>query len=180
MTDFLTDDRPATTDGRFEGYASVFNVVDNGNDLVVPGAFRRSLQDRGARGIKLLWQHDPREPVGVIEEAFEDHYGLFVRARLLTNIRRAEEAHGLVRSGALDGLSIGFHTQKADRRVDGSRILREVDLWEVSLVTFPMNDKARILSLKGEERPTSGGPSAAQAGLLAAMHHLSKLMTQER
>ena len=180
MTDFMTGDRPSTTDGWFEGYASVFNVLDNGNDLVMPGAFRNSLQQRGIKGVKLLWQHDPREPVGVIEEVFEDNYGLFVRARLLSNVRRAEEARGLVRSGALDGLSIGFHTLKADHRPDGSRILREVDLWEISLVTFPMNDKARILSLKGEEGASPNGPAIQQAGLLAAMHHLSKLMTQER
>ncbi|WP_417319838.1 HK97 family phage prohead protease [Emcibacter sp.] len=177
MTNFLTGDGD---DGRFEGYASVFNVLDNGNDLVLPGAFRNSLRDRGTTGIKLLWQHDPREPLGVIEEIAEDHHGLFVRGRMLTRIRRADEAWGLVKSGALDGLSIGFHTRKSHRHADGHRILQEVDLWEVSLVTFPMNDKARILSLKGEEGPSGQCACPEQAGLLAAMHHLSKLMTQER
>jgi HK97 family phage prohead protease len=176
----MKDGAAPATDGRFEGYASVFNVVDGGNDLVLPGAFRNSLRDRGPRGIKLLWQHDPREPVGVIEDIAEDNYGLFVRGRLLAGVRRAGEAWGLVKSGALDGLSIGFHAVTADRRADGRRVLKQVDLWEVSLVTFPMNDRARILSLKGEKLRPDQGASAAQAGLLAAMHHLGKLMTQER
>ncbi|WP_321397364.1 HK97 family phage prohead protease [Emcibacter sp.] len=179
MTDFLTDEGSGDS-GCFEGYASVFNQLDNGNDLVLPGAFRNSLQDRKAGGIKLLWQHDPREPVGIIDELFEDHYGLFIRARLLTGVRRAGEAYDLVKSGALDGLSIGFHTVKSARHADGHRILQQVDLWEVSLVTFPMNDKARILSLKGETLPPDTGQFAEQAHLLSAMHHLSKLMTQER
>jgi len=128
----------------FEGYASVFNTVDRGNDLVLPGAFAKSLKDRGTQGIKFLWQHDPKEPVGIVEEIFEDAKGLFVRGRLILDVERAREAHKLLGAGALDGLSIGFHTVKSRQRSDGVRILSQVDLWEISLVTFPMNELARI------------------------------------
>ena len=135
--------------GEFEGYASVFDVIDQGHDIIIRGAFLRSLKERGAEGIRLLWQHDPAEPIGRIEEVREDQRGLYVRGRLLLDVARAAEAHSLMKAGALDGLSIGFHTVKAD--VDdftGVRRLMDVDLWEISLVTFPMQRQARITSFK--------------------------------
>jgi len=187
-----------TTDqsGLFEGYASTFNYVDRGNDMVVPGAFRQSLTERGPAGIKLLWQHDAREPIGMIDEAFEDTYGLYIKGRLLLDVRRAQEAHRLMHSGALDGLSIGFHTIQSDVDQKNIRILREVDLWEVSLVTFPMNDKARIVSFKSQTSPKEDFPGdmasccgdpgsstsvqGADVGIIAGLRHLSTLMTTER
>lgn len=135
--------------GEFEGYASVFDEVDQGRDVIIRGAFLRSLKDRGAGGIKLLWQHDPAEPIGVIEEIAEDWRGLYVKGRLLMDVARAREAYTLMRAGALDGLSIGFHTIKAETDdFTGVRRLMDVDLWEISLVTFPMQAAARITAFK--------------------------------
>lgn len=137
--------------GYFEGYASVFQTVDKGHDVVMPGAFKGSITERGTDGIKLLWQHDPSEPVGKIEEIFENKRGLYVKGRLLLNLQRAREALSLMRDKALDGLSIGFRTLKS--RMDeakGIRFLLEVDLWEVSLVTFPMQPEARIATFKAK------------------------------
>jgi len=135
--------------GGFEGYASVFDMVDRGRDRVLKGAFARSIRQRGPRGIKLLWQHDPSEPIGVLDHIREDGRGLHVRGRLLLNLKRAGEAYALMRAGALDGLSIGYRTILSDREAKtGVRRLLDVDLWEVSLVTFPMQEAARISAFK--------------------------------
>ncbi len=143
-------------EGVFEGYASVFHVTDQGRDAVAPGAFERSIKERGADGVKLLWQHDPKEPIGVIEELREDAKGLYMRARLMLNVRRAEEALSLMKKGVLDGLSIGFKTLLSEKSDDGVRILKDVDLWEVSLVTFPMNPAARVGSFKSADMTERG------------------------
>ena len=135
--------------GEFEGYASVFNTVDRGSDVILPGAFKSSLQQRGAVDIKLLWQHDPKEPIGTITELIEDEHGLYIKGRLLSkDVQRASEARALLHANALDGLSIGFHTIKSDTDSKGIRTLKAVDLWEVSFVTFPMNEQARITAFK--------------------------------
>lgn len=157
--------------GHFEGYASVFNVVDRGNDLIQPGAFKSSLLDRGIQGVKFLWQHDPKEPVGILDEIYEDAKGLYVRGRLILDVERAREAYQLLGAGALDGLSIGFHTLKSVQRADGVRILRELDLWEISLVTFPMNEQARISAFK-----TDIITAVDNAALVADLRHLTALM----
>lgn len=139
-------------DGTFSGYASRFNVVDLGRDLVLPGAFVQSLRERGARGIKLLFQHDPAEPIGVWLELREDAYGLFVRGRVLPEVERGREVLALMRAGALDGLSIGFRA--VEGRTDpksGVRRLHRVDLWEVSIVTFPMLPEARVSAVKNSD-----------------------------
>ncbi len=127
-------------------------MVDLGRDLVLPGAFVRSLQERGARGIKLLFQHDPAEPIGVWLELREDAYGLFVRGRVLPEVERGREVLALMRAGALDGLSIGFRA--VEGRTDpksGVRRLHRVDLWEVSIVTFPMLPEARVSAVKHDD-----------------------------
>ncbi|MCF8473085.1 MAG: HK97 family phage prohead protease [Emcibacter sp.] len=157
--------------GHFEGYASVFNVVDRGNDLIEPGAFQKSLQDRGAGGIKFLWQHDPKEPMGILDEAYEDKRGLYIKGRLILDVERAREAYQLLNARALDGLSIGFHTLKSYQRSDGVRVLKEVDLWEISLVTFPMNEFSRIFSFKSEKVTTVN-----ESALVAGLRHLTALM----
>lgn len=146
------------TAGQFEGYASLFNLPDLGKDVVEPGAFAASLARRGPRGIKLLWQHDPAEPIGQWLTLREDGRGLFVRGRLSLGVERAREVLSLLRDGAVDGLSIGFRTVKA--RTDprsGCRRLSEIDLWEVSIVTFPLLPQARVSAVK------SGGPSWSAA-----------------
>lgn len=126
-------------DNRVAGYASLFDVADHHHDVVAPGAFRQSLEARGGgRGVRLLWQHDPREPIGVWDRAVEDGRGLWVEGRLTADVARAREALALVRAGALDGLSIGYNTIRATTDPEtGERRLLEIDLWEVSLVTFP-------------------------------------------
>ncbi|MCF6216053.1 MAG: HK97 family phage prohead protease [Emcibacter sp.] len=161
--------------GHFEGYASVFNVVDRGNDLISPGAFKRSLLDRGTQGIKFLWQHDPREPVGILDEIYEDARGLYVRGRLILDVGRAKEAYQLLNAGALDGLSIGFHTLKSKQRSDGVRLLTEVDLWEISLVTFPMNELARISHFKTDLIPDFNF-AVDKTAFVAGLRHLTALM----
>lgn len=146
------DLKAVEADGTFSGYASRFGVVDMGRDLVLPGAFRDSLAARGARGIKLLFQHDPSEPLGVWLELREDAAGLFVRGRVLPEIARGREVLALMRAGALDGLSIGFRAVegRADPK-SGVRKLSKIDLWEISIVTFPMQPEARIAAVKNFE-----------------------------
>lgn len=140
-------------DGSFSGYASLFGKEDLGRDMVVPGAFRDSLRERGPQGIKLLFQHDPNEPIGVWLDIREDAKGLFARGRLMQEVARAREVLSLMRAGALDGLSIGFRTVKGrtDART-GVRRLEKIDLWEISVVTFPMLPEARVSAVKREGR----------------------------
>lgn len=141
--------KAANEEGVFEGYASVFNLEDDGADVVQRGAFTASLKARGPQDIKLLWQHDPAQPIGVLETIREDARGLYVKGRLLLDVARAREALSLMRSGALDGLSIGYRVKKArQNKTRGVRLLDEVELWEVSLVTFPMQQQARIHAFK--------------------------------
>jgi len=143
-------------DGVFEGYASLFNREDLGHDVIAPGAFRESLASRGAARIKMLFQHDPAEPIGVWDEIREDARGLYVRGRLMTAVSKAREVLMLMRAGALDGLSIGFKAVKARRdAATGVRRLEKVDLWEISVVTFPMLPGARVESVKA--RPFDRG-----------------------
>ena len=148
---------PVTADGTFSGYASLFGKVDLARDAVEAGAFARSIAQRGAGGIRMLYQHDPAQPIGAWLELREDARGLHVRGRLTPGVARAREVLELIRSGALDGLSIGFRTVKArkDARTGVRRIV-EADLWEISVVTFPMLPGARVHSVKGgvRELPT--------------------------
>jgi HK97 family phage prohead protease len=138
-----------TSNGLFEGYASLFGIADLGGDLVMPGAFRESLLRRGASGVKMLWQHNPAEPIGTWQDLGEDRRGLIVRGRLDLAVSRAREVHALMKSGAVDGLSIGFKTQRSRRdEKSGLRRLEKLDLWEVSVVTFPMLPEARISAVK--------------------------------
>lgn len=152
MADMEFKDAPALAfkaDGDdVEGYGSVFGVLDDGGDVVEAGAFSDSLARMAP---KMLWQHDPAEPIGVWSQAGEDATGLRLSGRLLTEVRRAAEAKALLQAGAVDGLSIGYRVVEADSRKDGARVIRKAELWEVSLVTFPMNRAARA-SAKTDER----------------------------
>ncbi len=141
-------------DGAFEGYASLFGREDLGRDVVLRGAFTDSLKKTGAGGIKMLFQHDPNEVIGVWDEIREDGRGLFVRGRLTLGVARAREVLALMREGALDGLSIGFRTVHAKRdKRSGVRQLQRIDLWEISVVTFPMLPDARVAAVKAKARP---------------------------
>lgn len=160
-TKFLALDPDVVREGaRIEGYASVFDAPDDSLDEVAPGAFEASLRRKGA-GVKLLWQHDPAQPIGVWETLAEDERGLYARGRLLTELRQGAEAAALLRAGAIDGLSIGYRTIRSVKLPSGGRRLTEIDLWEVSLVTFPMLPEARAIS------PTREDPADAEARALA-------------
>jgi uncharacterized protein len=140
-------------DGLFEGYASLFHIADLNRDIVEAGAFTDSLYKRGARGIKMLWQHDPHQPIGRWLVVKEDARGLKVRGRLNLAVARAREVHALMRDGAIDGLSIGFRVEKAKSEpATRTRRLERLDLWEISLVTFPMLPQARVNMVKSHSR----------------------------
>ncbi len=143
-------------EGVFAGYASVFNLVDSQQDIILPGAFKATLAGR-TPDIKLLWQHDMREPIGVVEELREDVNGLYVKGRLLLEIARAREAYALLKQGVVSGLSIGYTPTLWRLDAKGVRVLQALDLWEISLVTFPANAAARVTVVKHakEERPES-------------------------
>ena len=149
-------------DGGFCGYASLFGKVDLGKDMVERGAFANSLRQRGASGIRMLFQHDPNEPIGAWTEIREDARGLFVRGRLAKDVRRAREVLSLMRAGALDGLSIGFRPVRTRRDpANGVRRILEADLWEISVVTFPMLPGARVDTVKSRpKRPFAPGSAA--------------------
>lgn len=128
------------------GYASLFGLPDQGGDIVAPGAYAGSLRAMLARQgkVKMLWQHDPGQPIGVWDEVREDARGLWVAGKLLPDVSKAREAAALIAAGAVDGLSIGYRTKRATRDAKGQRLLTEIELWEVSLVTFPMLPEARV------------------------------------
>jgi len=145
-------------EGWFSGYASFFEQRDGGGDIVSRGAFSKSLESRGPAKVKLLLQHDPAQPVGYWTRIEEDDRGLYVEGRLVLDVVRAREAHALMRAGALDGLSIGFKTVRARRdRLTGLRRLDEVELWEISVVTFPMLPTARVGLVKQRRAPMLPG-----------------------
>ncbi|WP_137389937.1 HK97 family phage prohead protease [Rhodoligotrophos defluvii] len=136
---------------RVEGYASLFGRPDSAGDVVMAGAFAASLARRPPAAVKMLFQHDPAQPIGIWTDIREDRHGLKASGMLAAGVARAEDIARLIRLGALDGLSIGFRTVRAARdRATGLRLLRAVDLWEISIVTFPLLSEARIM---GQRQP---------------------------
>jgi uncharacterized protein len=134
---------------RFAGYAAVFHARDAGRDVIMPGAFARAVK-RTALNLPLLWQHDAQNPIGRILSVTEDAHGLRVTGEIATNAKPARDAHELVKAGALNGLSIGYRVRRADAdRKQNVRRLLDLDLIEVSLVTFPMQPQARVLQVEG-------------------------------
>jgi Escherichia/Staphylococcus phage prohead protease len=166
QTDFTPGDfaRPAAAiapDGTVEGYASLFGELDQARDMVMPGAFEASLRRRGVRRVPMLFQHDPSEPIGVWLDLHEDLRGLYARGRLIPEVVRARELMALLDAGTADGLSIGFRTVKG--RVDPKtriRKLTEIDLWEISIVTFPLLPGARVRAVKEAPVPSRPAPHA--------------------
>ena len=143
----------------FAGYASLFGAVDMARDVVERGAFAKAIATRGAAGIRMLFQHDPNQPIGHWLTIREDERGLFVRGRLAPGVAKAREVLELMREGALDGLSIGFRTVKARSDAgSGVRRILEADLWEISVVTFPMLAGARVETVKAARRPGRACP----------------------
>ena len=141
--------------GSFTGYGAVFGNVDLGRDLIVRGAFESSLSDWKSQGKfpKMLWQHNPREPIGVWTDMKEDDYGLLVSGKFTMGVAKAAEAHALLKDGAIEGLSIGYRTldDEWDRDTE-VRKLKKLDLMEVSLVTVPMNPAASVTDVKAAEQ----------------------------
>lgn len=141
-----------TAAGAFEGYAAVFGNVDAAGDRILPGAFAKSLAACRAEGRfpPMLWQHDPKQPIGLWEDMREDSHGLHVRGRLFTDdIAQAREAYALLKENVVSGLSIGYRTVESQRDAKtGVRLLAELELLEVSVVTFPANDRARVRAVK--------------------------------
>tara|TARA_R100000742_G_C4278146_1_gene100663 strand:+ start:1504 stop:2370 length:867 start_codon:yes stop_codon:yes gene_type:complete len=145
---------PNEEDGIFSGYASIFGNKDLGNDIVQKGAFLKSLGKKRPKQIKMLFQHKTDEPIGIYKKIEEDEKGLYVEGQLAMGTQRGREVHELMKMGAIDGLSIGY-------KMDGDgyewnnggdrRKLKEIDLMEISAVTFPMNPKARVRKVKGTE-----------------------------
>ena len=134
------------TDLRISGYASLFGQADLSGDIVRPGAFAGSLLSQPAR-FPMLYGHETNTPIGVWDQIFEDRAGLFVSGRILTGSRKAVRTARLVREGAVTGLSIGYRPNRFTRRASAGRELFELDLWEVSVVAFPMLRAARITQI---------------------------------
>lgn len=138
-------------DGSIEGYGSVFGVRDNYDDVIASGAFKASLAEHKTAGTMpaMLWQHDPSQPIGIWTEMREDSKGLLIKGQLALETVQGKEAYALLKLGALTGLSIGFIAKQwaYDRDTD-VRTLTEIDLWEISMVTFPANQKARVTNVK--------------------------------
>ena len=136
-------------DGSFSGYASVFDIIDLGEEMVAPGAFSECLKRKGAKGIRMLFQHDPDKPIGHWTAIKEDAYGLAVTGVIDHNVEKGREVLSMLRTGALDGLSIGFKTvEAAEDPHTGARRITKADLWEISIVTFPMLPQARVHDVK--------------------------------
>ena len=152
MRDYLDvpfEVKAVSDDGLFSGYGSVFGVLDSYKEVVAPGAFAESLQGRMPA---LLWQHRAGEPIGVYTAVREDAVGLYVEGKLALKTARGAEAYELLKMRALSGLSSGFVTREDSYdKVAGVRTLQKVDLWEVSLVTMPANDLARVEAVKSIE-----------------------------
>lgn len=152
--DFAFELKSLKEDGSFEGYGSVFGVKDSYDEIVAAGAFAESLAAHKATGTlpALLWQHRSGEPCGIYTSMAEDSIGLKVSGQLALKTVRGAEAYELLKMKAISGLSIGFATREDSYdRLTGIRTLKKVDLYEVSLVTFPANDTARVQGVKSIE-----------------------------
>ena len=148
--------------GIFEGYASVWNEPDGYGDTIKPGAFKRTLSKRSS-GPSMFWNHDPGQPIGVWTELVEDARGLRVKGQLVTETVKGAEALALLKVGAISGLSIGFRALRSERGPNGGRVLTEIELVEISLVTLPAASKARITSVKGAAGPADAAAFAEAA-----------------
>jgi HK97 family phage prohead protease len=160
------DVKAVTAEGQIEGYASMFDQIDLGKDIVLKGAFSSSLE-RGSGRVRMLFQHDPSEPIGVWQSLAEDAKGLFAKGQLLMDTQRGREVHTMIKQGAVDGLSIGFKTEKAKYdSVKKARLIEKASLWEISVVTFPLLESARASVKSFDPRELEG--ALRDAGLSRA------------
>jgi uncharacterized protein len=140
-------------DGTFEGYGSVFNVIDSYRDIVLPGAFSESISEHRSKQSMpaLLWQHDHKDPIGVWSEMDEDDHGLKLSGRLAMGTQKGRETYELLKMGAVRGLSIGFTVPKGGEEYNEEHSvwhLKQINLWETSIVTFPANEAAQVTAVK--------------------------------
>ena len=163
--------------GTFEGAASVFGNLDSTGDIIEPGAFGDTLAKHKSAGTapQMLWQHDPSQPIGVWTSLKETAAGLMGSGQLVLGTQRGKEAHALLKAGALTGFSIGYEVAKggAERTKDGGRRLTKLNLWEVSLVTFPANSQARVSAVKAAFEG-GGVPHRADVETLLRQHGFSE------
>ncbi len=136
--------------GKFSGYASIFNVKDSYNDIILPYAFKKTLLDKNyKKDIKMLWQHKQEEPIGYFEVVREDSLGLYVEGQIMLDLKQGLEAYNLIKSGAVNGLSIGYMVKDCEYENSSNiRKIKEVDLFEISVVTFPANEYSNITYCK--------------------------------
>lgn len=163
-------DKSVSADGIVKGYASVSGNVDQGGDLIEPGAFADM-----KKLPKMLWQHDPAQPIGVWEKAVEDSKGLYVEGRILTELSKGAEVHTMLKNDLIDGMSIGYRAKSFEYRNKGKEIIRHlksVELFEVSIVTFPMNPKALVTDVKQLQTPREVETILREAGVPAAFAKL--------
>ena len=150
--------------GEILGYASVFNVTDGYNDVTLRGAFAKAVTDFNKRITrpKLLWQHDATVPIGVIEEMHEDDHGLFIKCKLLLEISKAKEVYALLKNGAIDGFSIGYKINDS-YFCNGLRYLTDINLLEISVVTFPACKEAIVEDIKSDEQEKAATTATVSA-----------------
>lgn len=166
------DLKSLTDKGQFSGYGSVFNVVDKGGDIVAPGAFADSLETwrKNGRAVPVLWQHDPGQPIGSWEDLREDDHGLLGEASLwLDEAPYARLAHKGMQTKTITGLSIGYRVKQYSVNPDTKvYTLQKLDLVEISVVTNPMNDDARVADVK----------AMVEAGRLPSLPEFEKFLRE--
>lgn len=161
---FATDEA-----GTFSGYASIFGEADSYGDTIKPGAFRKTLSERKKTGgPAMFWSHNPDEPIGVWTDLVEDERGLKATGKLVTETARGAEAYALLKAGAVNGLSIGFRARSAERGPNGGRVLTDIELIEISLVSLPAASRARVTQVKGAVSSASAA-AFVQAARRAAL-----------
>lgn len=179
---FALEIKSLDEEGVFEGYASTFGNRDLGGDIVEPGAFRKSIKARGSRGVKMFLEHDKSKRIGVWTDIKEDESGLFVKGSLFMEKQIGRETYVDLKHGALDKMSIGYRVSPGNSEYDGrrrARLLKEVDLIEISLVPEAMNESAVVTAVKAAESVKTirefedflrdvGGFSHAKAKAIAA------------
>jgi HK97 family phage prohead protease len=152
VRNFTFDVKEVDEEGHFSGYASVYNVIDAYREVVAPGAFANTLRKWQSRNRlpPALWQHRSAEPVGPFTKMVEDERGLYTEGQLLVrDVQRAREARALMQSKTVDGMSIGFNSVVEEWNSDTKLLtLKEIDLWEVSIVTFPANQESLITEVR--------------------------------
>lgn len=165
----------AIGENKFEGYASFFNNIDAYDDIIERGAFKKTIAENKGR-VKVLWQHDASEPIGIPEDMQEDDNGLYVKAKI-SMTDTGKKAMTLIRDGVITEMSIGYDVIKDEYKMMGNRkvrMLKEVRLWEFSPVTFAANDKAKIMKMR------SLLETARDANIDLIMNYIKSLDTQPR